>query len=119
MTKFARKKFNNEKERRSFKQRRARVNFGPATIGILLFGLILFVGFSYLYYINQTATGGFDIKGIENRIEELAKKNKQLDLHIAELQSLSNIEKASAELNMVATTSIEYVSAAGSAVAVR
>jgi len=119
MTKFARRKFNNEKERRSFRQRRAKVNFGPATLSVLLFGLILFVGFSYLYYINQTATGGFDIKGIENNIEALSKENKQLDLRIAELQSLSNIEAASAELDMVATTRIEYVSAVGPAVAVR
>ena len=73
----------------------------------------------YLYFINQTATGGFDIKGIENRIEELSKNNKRLELKTAELQSLTNIEKASAELDMIATTTIDYLPAVSSTVAVR
>ena len=74
---------------------------------------------SYLYYINQTATGGFDIKGMETNIEEIKKDNKQLQVKSAEMQSLGKIEKASEDMQMVATTSIEYLPAVGSVVAVK
>jgi hypothetical protein len=77
------------------------------------------VAVSYLYYMNQTATGGFDIKGMENRIEQLNKDNKQLEVKAAAIQSLSVIEQTSAQAGMVATTKIEYLPAVGSSVAVR
>ncbi len=95
------------------------LNLGKNSLGIMLFALIVFVGLSYLYYINQTATGGFDIKGMENQITELSKDNRQLEIKTAEMQSLSIIEEAGNNLEMVATTSIEYLPAVGSAVAVR
>jgi cell division protein FtsL len=88
-------------------------------LNIILLLLITFVAISYLYYINQTATGGFDIKGMENRIEQLNKDNKQLEVKAAAIQSLSVIEQSSAQAGMVATTKIEYLPAVGSSVAVR
>ena len=77
------------------------------------------MGFSYLYYINGTATGGFDIKGIENQIAVMSKQNKQLEIKTAEMQSLAIIEQAGQELEMVPSSYIEYLPAVGSAVAAR
>jgi len=71
-----------------------KIDFGQNGLKILLLILIVFVGLSYL-------------------------NNKQLQIQSAEMQSLSNIEKASEEMQMVATTSIEYLPAVGSTVAVR
>ncbi len=88
-------------------------------VNIILLLLIAMVAISYLYYMNQTATGGFDIKGMENRIEQLNKDNKQLEVKAAAIQSLSAIEQSSAQAGMVATTKIEYLPAVGSSVAVR
>lgn len=118
MTKFQKQKFSKTKDFLNEKKIK-RVELSSSSLRILLFGLILFVSFSYLYYINQTATGGFDIKGIENRIEDIKKENKLLELKSAELQSLVKIEEASQELQMVATTTIEYLPAVGSTIAVR
>lgn len=117
MTKLARKF--NKKNNFINPAKQRNINLGQNSLGILLFALIVFVGLSYLYYINQTATGGFDIKGMENKITEIAKDNKQLETKTAEMQSLSLIEEAGQNLEMVATTSIEYLPAVGSAVAVR
>lgn len=89
------------------------------SLHLLLLGLVVAAGFSYLYLINLTATGGFNIKGAENEIEQLLKDNKELELRAAELQSLVTIEAASASLDLVATTQIEYLPAVGAAVAVR
>lgn len=117
MTKLG-KKFNQKRNLiNPIKQKK--IDLSQNGLKILLFILIVFVGLSYLYYINQTATGGFDIKGVENQIEDIKKDNKQLQVRAAEMQSLSNIEAASGEMQMVATTSIEYLPAVGSVVAVR
>ncbi|MDP2685525.1 MAG: hypothetical protein Q8P20_10945 [bacterium] len=117
MTRLSRKFNQKQNLINPIKQRK--IDLGQNGLKILLLVLIVFVGFSYLFYINQTATGGFDIKGMENQIEDITKNNKQLQIQSAEMQSLSNIEKASEEMQMVATTSIEYLPAVGSTVAVR
>jgi len=119
MTKFKIKKFSEQKKDFLNPKIKKRINFGNTGLRILLLTLIIFAGLSYLYYINQTATGGFDIKGVENQIEQMKKDSKQLEVRAAELQSLATIEQANEELEMVATTSIEYLPAVGSAVAVR
>lgn len=86
---------------------------------ILLLAVIVFAGFSYLFYVNQTATGSFDIKGLETKITELQDANKKLELQTAEMQSLATIEDGIKDLQMVASTKIEYLPAVGAAVAVR
>ncbi|MDD5039966.1 MAG: hypothetical protein PHY34_02340 [Patescibacteria group bacterium] len=119
MTKFAVRNFCNRERSREKGARQTLAAFRRINLTVVLFFLIVFAGFSYLYYINQTATGGFDIKGIENQITALEKQNVQLDLQAAELQSLSRLEEASASLDLVATTSIQYLPAQGSSVAAR
>lgn len=89
------------------------------SISVILVALICFVGVGYLYYINQTATGGFDIKGLEKRIENVQKENKRLEIEVANLQSLSNIEAAGQAMQLVASEHIDYLEAGTSAVAVR
>jgi cell division protein FtsL len=117
MTNFARKL--NKKQNLINPLKQKKIDLGQNGLKVLLLVLIIFVGLSYLYYINQTATGGFNIKGMENQIEEIKKNNKNLQVRAAEMQSLSNIEKASEKMQMVATTTIEYLPAVGSVVAVR
>jgi len=119
MTRFLIKQQNKKKESILGERRQRGSRIRHLNLNVLLLALIIFVSFSYLYYINQTATGGFDIKGLENQIEVLKKDNKKLEVEAARIQSLSNIEEASQELEMVATTHIEYLPAVGSVVAVR
>lgn len=118
MTKFTRRQFNPAP--RSFAERLSdRLHLRHAPLQIILLGVIVFASLSYLFYINQTATGGFDMKGMEGRITELQKENKKLELRVAELQSLSAIETASADMHMVAASNVEYLPAVGAVVAQR
>ncbi|MBU0597715.1 hypothetical protein KKF61_01810 [Patescibacteria group bacterium] len=119
MTKFLTKKFRNGSNGFINEKAIRKIELNTTRLKVLLVVIIIMAGFSYLYYMNQTATGGFDIKGLENNIEELSKQNKQFELRTAELQSLGSIEAASNELEMVATTTIDYLPAIGPAVAVR
>ncbi|MFH1207358.1 MAG: hypothetical protein V1668_02000 [Patescibacteria group bacterium] len=118
MTKFILTKFRDtDRVNRSSTWTAMFMNWGRMNVVLLL--IIAAVAISYLYYMNQTATGGFDIKGLENRIEQLGKENKQLEVRAAAIQSLSAIEQSSSQSGMVATTKIEYLPAVGSSVAVR
>lgn len=118
MTKFIITKFSDTDRAKNTSTRiSAFTQWGRLNIVLML--LIMIVAISYLYYMNQTATGGFDIKGMENRIEQLNKENKQLEVKAAAIQSLSAIEQSSTQSGMVATTKIEYLPAVGSSVAVR
>lgn len=117
MTKFIVRKFNTDET--SSRGRESRRRLPMISLNIFLLVVIAVVAISYLYYINQTATGGFDIKGMENRIEQLTKTNKQLEVQAAALQSLSAIEAAGTQAGMVATVHMNYVSATDSSVAVR
>lgn len=119
MTKFLRRQ-QQKRERAFFQERRAeRERFHAVGLNVILLTLLVFAGLSYLYYVNRTATGGFDIKGMESRIEVLQKDNKKLEVQAAQLQSLSTLEGANQSLQMVATTAIEYLPAVSSAVAVK
>jgi len=119
MTKFLRRQ-QQKRERVFFQERReGKERFHTVGLNVLLLALLVFAGLSYLYYVNRTATGGFDIKGLENRIEVLQKDNKKLEIQAAQLQSLTTLEGASQSLQMVATTAIEYLPAVSSAVAIK
>lgn len=118
MTKFIITKFRDSDRTQNTASRTAAITHW-GRVNIILLVLISIVAVSYLYYMNQTATGGFDIKGMENRIEQLTKDNKQLEVKAAANQSLSAIEQSSSLAGMVATTKIEYLPAVGSSVAVR
>ncbi|MBI5037129.1 MAG: hypothetical protein HZC01_00250 [Candidatus Kerfeldbacteria bacterium] len=118
MTKFSRQQY--QKQSNRWSDQPVRVAVMPRlSVQVLLLGVIVFASLAYLFYMNQTATGGFDIKGIENRITDLQKENSSLELRVAELQSLSTIETASADLQLVSTSSIEYLPAVGTTVAQR
>lgn len=70
---------------------------------------VFFVAF-YLWQINDLATKGFQIKGLEEKIASIRENNKNLELQATDLQSLSNIEKLEKDLNMVKVNKVEYIS---------
>ncbi len=118
MTKFISQNYKNKNDV-SPQGKHGRATMRRLSLNVVLLALIIFIGISYLYYINQTATGGFDIKGLESSIEQLTKENKTLEIEAAKLRSLSHIEQASQELEMVATARIEYLSSTDTSVAVK
>lgn len=118
MTKFAVRKFSKQKQ--SFVDR-IFSSFGVSQVSMTTFLLTMIVlgGLSYLVYVNQTATGGFDITGIETHISTLEKQNKQLEIEVAELQSMAVIEESTETMGLVATSDIEYLTVEGSTVVQR
>jgi hypothetical protein len=119
MTKFLKRQFIAEEHQQKQNNTWHRLIGRSIVLPILLLFVIIFAGFSYLFYVNQTATGSFAIKGLESHITELQDASKKLELQTAEMQSLSNVEAGIQDLQMVAVSRIEYLPAVGAAVAVR
>ena len=69
---------------------------------------VIFAGI-YLYFINNSATKGYQMRQIEKEISDLQKENEQLKIREAELKSLYQIEASSKELNMAETVQVGYI----------
>lgn len=87
---------------------------GSAKISLVAWSLILaaaviFSGAFYLFQVNSIATQGFEIKKIENTIQDAEKENKKLKIKEIELKSMYNIEKATQEFNLISPEDISYV----------
>jgi hypothetical protein len=68
--------------------------------------------------VNDLAVKGYDIRELENKISELNKENKQMQIHEMELRSMYVIEKSAQDFNLVSPVNISYVEV-GSTVALR
>lgn len=77
------------------------------------------VGLVYIVQTNGTATKGYTIMSLEERLNQLNEENKQLKMEATELQSLSRIEKIIGVYEMTTVAQIDYLSPAGSVVAVK
>jgi cell division protein FtsL len=86
---------------------------------LTLVGLLLSLagGILYLTLINRTATTGFEIKSLEQRVGELRDTNKRLELQATQLRSLSVVESTTESLGLTEVANIRYLPVTGSAVA--
>jgi hypothetical protein len=97
----------------------SRVNFmksksGSARISLISAGFFLFfllVGACafYLFQVNDLAVKGYAIRELENKISELEKENKQMQIREMELRSMYVIEKSAGNFNLVSPVNISYV----------
>ncbi len=74
-------------------------------------------GITYLTLINRTATTGFEIKALEQRVSELRDTNRKLELQATQLRSLSTVESATESLGLTQVAQIEYLPTGTTAVA--
>ncbi len=85
---------------------------------LLLAGIAaFFVG--YLVLNNQAATKGFAIRAMEKHIADLTDQGQRLDLQVVASQSMDAINDRIKTMGFVPVSSLDYVDAAGGAVAVR
>lgn len=92
---------------------------GFAKVKIFAIFLCLLVCVAYLGIINTTAVKGYEVRSVEERINELKKENKQLQIEEAELNSFYNIKDNIGNLNMVEAEEVVYIDDNDDAVAVK
>jgi hypothetical protein len=87
---------------------------GSAKIGfmgmfLILASVIVISGALYLYQVNDLAGKSYEVKEIEDEIDNLKKDNEKNKIKEVELKSLYNIEKTTEDLNMVGAKEISYL----------
>lgn len=87
------------------------------TLNVLLVALITTMFMGFLALNNQAAANGFTIKAIEKRIADLEEQRRKLDLEVLGRQSMNNVESQVRNLGFVPVSGIDYLTAAGGAVA--
>jgi cell division protein FtsL len=94
-----------------------RFGFTKTKVTLIVFALVVCV--SYLGIINISAVKGYEIRKIENKISEVRKENKKLQIEVAELSSSYNIKNEIENLNMVEAEDIVYISESEQSLAVK
>ncbi len=74
--------------------------FSRSVFVVILVGLICCAGVMYVFQVNQLATMGYEMKQREGSINDLTKNNKQLELEVAQLKSIYNLEDHKDSLKM-------------------
>lgn len=80
----------------------------------VLVGVIVLLGMVYLWLVNSSATAGFYLSDLEDRVFTLQADYQKLVLEETELTSLSHLENQSEQMKMVASGRADYVSGATS-----
>ena len=76
-------------------------------LGILLASIAMLV--VYILQMSASSIKGYQIAQWENRTKELSLQQEQLNIEIANLGSMSNLEKRLSEISMVPASDIKYV----------
>lgn len=84
---------------------------------VLLVILTAALGLAYLAQINLSATKGYQIKDLQDKLEALKIENKKLNLQYVESQSIAKVVSQVDGLGLVASGRIEILTPVGSAVA--
>lgn len=92
---------------------------GPVSLCFVTIILLCCLSLFYLAQSNQTATKGYEIRELEDRLSSLEETNNKLELKAAELQSVKNVEEASKHLNMVPIEKVFYITPQGTTVALQ
>ncbi|PIU01396.1 hypothetical protein COT68_03435 [bacterium (Candidatus Torokbacteria) CG09_land_8_20_14_0_10_42_11] len=98
---------------------RRKVKIGPVALCFVTILLFCLVSLFYLTQGNQVATKGYEIKDLENKLNNLKEENRKLELEAAGLQSVRNVEEGAKKLNMVPIEKMSYVTTSGTAVALK
>jgi cell division protein FtsL len=85
------------------------IKIGLAGAGFLIIFFLIFSSAFYLFQVNDLAVKGYDIRDLENKISELEKDNKQMQIHEMELRSMYVIEKSAGDFNLVSPVNVSYL----------
>lgn len=83
---------------------------GSIKVGLIGVGfLMIFASAFYLFQVNSLAIKGYEVKELENKISELEKENKKMQIREMEFRSMYVIEKSAQNFNLVSPENVTYL----------
>ena len=74
----------------------------------LVFLVVCSVGY-YLSIINTSATRGFVMNDLDNKLVDLKSSNQRLEVEAIELRAITRVEEAASGMEMVRSQEVEYL----------
>lgn len=74
-----------------------------------LAAFVCLVVISYILQMTSVSTKGYEIESYEKKLEDLKRENQKLQIELADLNSIYNIEETSSKLSKVSPKDINYI----------
>ena len=91
------------------KRRRGSVKIGTIGAGFVMVSFVIFCSAFYLFQVNDLAMKGYEIRDLENKIAQLEKDNKKMEIREMELRSMYAVEKFAPDFNLVNPVNVSYL----------
>ena len=87
------------------------------TVSMFSVALICVAGLLYVFQISGVATKGYEIENYEKTLSELHRENQKMQIEIADLKSMDNLENESEKLSAIDYRDIIYITSISGVVA--
>lgn len=77
--------------------------------GLAITSAVVFASLYYLVVANATATSGYAINQVQSQMNSLLQQQKQLEISLAEMQSISSVQGVPQVAGMVQVSSVTYL----------
>lgn len=96
-----------------------RLKVSELGLRIIMSAIIIVGGFMYLFLTSVTATRGLEVKELSDRLDTLTSQRELLQANVDRLQSISHLDSAQENLELVQVTKLDYIALPTGAVASR
>lgn len=97
----------NQKHSDNFRTQRGS-SMGIFLSGLGILSIVMAAGFLYIFQITSSAVGGYDTTSLEKQIVKLEDERRDLEMQVADMQSLQSIEQGAKKLQLVASENVIY-----------
>jgi len=87
---------------------RPQLKVGPVSLSFIAIAIACILALFYLSQANQAAIKGYQIQELENKNAEMIAEREKLEVEMASLQSINQIESKGAVNSMVPSKKINY-----------
>jgi cell division protein FtsL len=87
---------------------KSELKIGPVSLTFIAIIIVCVLALFYLSQSNQAAIKGYEIKKLEDKQAQLISEKEQLDVEVASLKSIKQIENNSEINNMVPSKQLNY-----------
>lgn len=91
----------------SMPKRKTKTNLFHWNLALLVFTVVL--ALTYLFTINSLSTDGFKIRTLEQQFGTLEAVNKNLEMQVSDLTSVTRIQLQAVNSNFVPVTNVTFI----------